>query len=278
MQETAAGCSINVLIPSRGRPTQLAAALTSLNMCLSGENNVWFCVACDDDDTDTQQLLRRMRADMPLNIRIGPRPESLGSVANDLAAHWPADAYAVFGDDLLCVSYGWDALVAKAVRETPHGVFWWTSSSGVETYVPIITEKWRAAAGFIFTEHFPFWFDDLWLQELWIMATQTPPQVLPIKLVDKPQATIRMRELRFWQDFYARMRGERVRHGRQIAAALGIPEPVIGPMLAERLNALTVSDEFLADIERRNHADTGEPSEMYLRTRARAEELMRHAA
>lgn len=270
---------INVLIPSRGRPHQLAAAISSLHLCGSGEHHIQFCVAVDEDDEATINAVRDMRRTIPIYVRIGPRPASLGSVANDLSEKWPADAYAVWADDLIGITYGWDEVVAKAVEETPHGVFWWTPARDVATFVPIVTEKWRKAAGCIFTEHFPFWYDDLWLHELWIMATDADPISLDINVIDKPQSTQRMRDLRFWHDFYTFMRGERVRRGKEIASNLGLPEPKIGPHLAPRLNAMSVvTDEFLDDIQVKNKAETGEPSEIYKRAKARAEELMQVAA
>lgn len=270
---------LNVLIPTRGRPLQLAAAIYSLFFCASGEHDIHFCVACDEDDEATQNALKEIRSAIPTYVRVGPRPESLGSVANDLAMHWPADAYAIWADDLMCITYGWDEVIAKAVEETPHGVFWWTAARDVATFVPVITEKWRAAAGRVFTEHFPFWYDDLWLHELWIMATDADPISLDCKVIDKPRGTQRMRDLRFWHDFYTYMRAERVQEGKAIAKALGMPEPKIGPHLAKRLNEMSiVTDDFLDDIMVKNKAETGAPSEFYLRVKARAENLMREAA
>lgn len=270
---------LHVLIPTRGRPQQLAAAIYSLYALSSGEHEIIFCVAVDDDDEKSIETLRALRARVPVYIRIGPRPETLGSVANDLARAWPADAYAVWADDLMCATYGWDETIAKALQETPHGIFWWTSARKEATFVPIISEKWRAAAGQVFTEHFPFWYDDLWLQEVWCMATDSGPISLPIEVVDKPTETQRMRDLRFWHDFYTFMRSERVLQGRRIAAALGMGEPIIGDELARRLNEMSiVPDDFLADIEVKNKAETGEPSLVYTRTKQQAEELMRKAA
>lgn len=272
---------LNVLIPSRGRPYQLAAALYSLFFCASGKHELTMCVACDDDDDPTKNALRELRqSGLPVFVRVGPRPETLGSVANDLAAHWPADVYQVFGDDLMCITNNWDEILAQAVEKTPHGVFWMKSAKDQRSHVPAVTEKWRAAAGGIFTEHFPFWFDDLWLEELWVMATDDVPIELDAWVIDRPAATHRMRDLEFWTRFYYSMRNDRLEHGRSIARTLGFSEPVVGVEFARRMNneAVPLSAEASAKIELSNKAETGEPSEQYMRTKERAEKLMRKAA
>ncbi len=271
---------ISVLIPSRGRVRQLAAALTSLFQTWSGDNTLQLCVACDDDDPNTRAFLESARREgLPVNFRFGPRPDTLGSVANDLAKEWPADVYAVFADDLLSMTFGWDKVIERAYIDKPHGVFWWKSARDENTLVPVVTELWREAAGGIFTEHFPFWYDDLWLYELWVMATDENPIVLDMLVLDRPNDTQRMRELEFWNTFYHRMREERVLHGRRIAGALGLPIPLISERWKEMLNRYQFSDMgALQKIEQSNQAEKGEPPEQYLRVRARAEELMRKAA
>ena len=269
---------LNVLIPTRGRPYQLAAAIYSLFFCSSGKHELRFCVACDDDDEPTQVALREMRQHLPIFVRVGPRPDNLGSVANDLSAHWSADAYQVFGDDLMCITNNWDDILAQAVKKTPHGVFWMKSAKDQTSLVPAVTEKWRAAAGGIFTEHFPFWFDDMWLLELWIMATDADPIFLDTLVVDRPHSTHRMRDLQFWSRFFYAMRQGRVDHGSRIASALGLPAPVVGPEFGKRMNKYEpLSAEKSASVELSNKADTGAPSEQYLNIKARAEELMRKA-
>ncbi len=272
--------TISVLIPSRGRVRQLAAAITTLFQCWSGENPLQICVACDDDDPHTREFLDAARTEgLPVSYRVGPRPDTLGSVANDLARQWPADAYAVFADDLLCLTPGWDKVIARAVEEKPYGVFWWKSARDENTLVPIVTERWRAAAGGIFTEYFPFWYDDLWLYELWVMATDENPIVLDMLVLDRPNDTQRMRELEFWNGFYHRMREERVLHGRRIAGALGLAIPLIADKWKEMLNRYKFSDMGeLSRIEQSNRAEKGEPSEQYMRTKFKAAITMQRAA
>lgn len=272
---------LNVIIPTRGRPYQLAAAVYSLFFCASGKHDITFCVACDDDDEPSKLAIRELRqSHLPVFVRIGPRPETLGSVANDLAAHWPADVYQIFADDLICITNNWDDILAKAAEQTPHGVFWMKSAKEQRSLVPAVTEKWRAAAGGIFTENFPFWFDDLWLEELWVMATDDAPLELDVLVVDRPASTHRMRDLEFWARFYHAMRSERLAHGRKVSEALGLPPTlytsVVGKEFARRMDEYPpLNKDDAAKIEASNKAETDAPSERYLRVKAKAEELMK---
>lgn len=267
---------ITVIIPSRGRVRRLAAALTSLHQLESGENQITYGIACDDDDPATRVFCLGLQTEMSVAVRTGPRPQSLGGLDNELAELIPADVYCVFADDLLCLTPGWDKKIAEAVKRTPHGVFWWKAYDGSLVTVPVVTEKWRSAAGGLFTDYFPFWYDDLWLCELWYMVTDQELLMLDIVAHDKPTDTIRMRELGFWHDFYNTMRGDRVEHAFEIAKKLGLPNPIMGPHLHERLKGqLVMTKEVEEDVHRRNKSQAGPADAAYQAARSRAESLMR---
>lgn len=270
---------ISVIIPTRGRVRQLSAVLTSLHYCESRENQITYGVIVDDDDIPTKLFCIGLQKEWPITIRVGPRPQSLGGVDNEMAAHMPADVYCVLGDDMLCLTPNWDRVIAEAVEKNPKGVFWWTQPDGSPITAPIVTEAWRAAAGGIFTDYFPFWYDDLWLYELWYMVTDSEALLLPITMFDRPESTIRMRELSFWHNFYNVMRGQRVQQAFDIAEKLRLPRPVMGPHLFERLkNHSVILPEMEEDIHRRNKAESTPPGPEYNRAKERAMQLLLKAA
>lgn len=272
---------ISVIIPTRKRIRQLTATLISLGTLSSGKHPIQFGVACDDDDKDTIEYLKTWRAEgfQALSILIGHgRPQSLGALDNELARRMPADVYCVLGDDLLCCSVNWDEVIAEAMERLPYGVFWWKSATGDDSLAPIISEKWRQAAGNLFTEHFPYWFDDLWLWELWQFTTDAMPEYLDIRIADKSTGTTRMRDLDFWVRFYHSMRDERVKQGVKMAAALGLPKPKAGLVVPEVYKHHThMPKEIVEDVERRNRAETGAADPAYLMAKQKAEELMKAA-
>lgn len=253
----------------------LACALTTLSRLESGKHEVTYGVACDTDDPETAAFCREMQAEIPLAYRVGPRPETLGGVLNDLGERLPADVYVLLADDVLCLTPGWDDKIALAVGENPYGIFFWTSALPMDATYPIITERWRAAAGCLYSSNHPFWYDDLALIEQYVMATDAAPRMLDIKLADKPGNTHRMRDLKFWQDFFLFSRQWRIERGREIARNLGIPEPQKSEQFARDLTEkfYRVGDDVLQAIQD-NQGDTSPPDHAYLAAKWRAETIM----
>lgn len=242
-------------------------------------HQVVYVIGADADDTETigmgKLLVTPSLRGGPICMRVFPRTPSLGEMVNRLALDAPAEVYCSLCDDVLVLTEGWDAKIAEAVEAKPDGVFWWrTDEKRAATYA-IVTEKWRAASGRIFTDYFPFWWDDVWLLHVWMLASEDAWHYVDAELEDRPQSTQRMRDLRFWGDFYLSRHDERLAEAARIRAALGWgPYTVDVNAFAEKACAL--SQEFFADahnVEARQGEKTP-PTPEYVRAKARAQELM----
>lgn len=267
---------IRVIIPSRGRVRGLSAVITGMHFLQSGKHEVHYCVACDEDDPDTGAWCKSVRNEIPLGYCEGPRQPSLGGMINKMSELMPGDVYVGINDDVLCLTRNWDEVIANAVEKTPHGVFWWESDCEQQVLFPIITEKWRAAAGGLFTDLFPFWYDDLCLVELWTMTTSLENIILPIRICDRPKTrTHRMRELKFWQKVYNGTRKLRVKKSYEIAEKLGLEVPQAPDKIAILLDLhmKRVNDAWIQQIED-NQGDPAPPDEAYLQKRADAERML----
>jgi hypothetical protein len=265
---------ISVLMASRGRATQMVAALNSLRSQESGKNEVIYGVACDADDTVTVGTCQILKPRMPLCHHVLERTPSLGGRINQLAEHMPADVYVSVADDTLCMTQDWDERVAEAWRANDKGVWWWTMFHKEPALYTIVSEKWRAAAGQLFTDHFPYWFDDIWLLELWVLATESPFQFVDAKLADCPTKTMRMRDLAFWHEFWHYTRPQRIKDAKAIAAKLGLREPLCADILATVIGRPV--PEFvnsMAMIEA-NQGDQGPATIEYVKAKSRAQEIM----
>lgn len=213
---------IAVLIPSRGRPERLAAAIASMRAKESGAHAVRYVIGCDADDDDTiAAVLDMWRHGLPVVPSVSARQPSLGSMVNVLAAKCPADVYCALADDVEIMTKGWDQVIAAAWEAQPAGVWWW--SCRTDTTFAIVSEQWRAAAGRIFTDYFPFWYDDIWLVEVQRYATGQVGVRIDAWLEDRAPGTHRMRDLAFWDEFFWSRRGERRTEALSIASRLGWP-------------------------------------------------------
>lgn len=214
---------ISVVIPSRGRPLSLMETVLTINGRVSRRHDVRFVIGCDADDDETIAMALSLRqGGLPVIPRVGARPSSLGGLVNSLVEKCPADVYCSLGDDIKVLSDGWDDLIAEAWHRKPDGVWWWSCKS--EAMFAIVSEQWRVAAGRIFTDYFPFWYDDIWLAEVIRYATgRIGGERLPVWLDDRAPGTHRMRDMALWDAFFWSRREERKAAARCITANLGWP-------------------------------------------------------
>ena len=265
----------------------MIGVLHSLHSLESGKNEVTYGIVCDVDDPETIGTARILQAKMPLAYNVAERGPSLGGMVNEMSEKMPADVYLSLADDVLCMTRGWDEKIAEAVRENQNGVWWWKpADENKPVLYAIVSEAWRKAAGRIFTDYFPYWYDDIWLLTLWILAIEGPMLTLDITIMDCPRETHRMRDLRFWHGFYLAMQPLRVKQAKDIAlklgfpqsrivgASIGLPNLSITEALSERLSV--TPQEFEENMEKieANQGDKNPPTPEYLKAKARAEQIL----
>lgn len=266
---------ISVLMCSRGRPMQMVAALNSFKSQESGKHEVIYGVACDADDPATIGTCEMLKQRMPLCHDVRERGPSLGGRVNSLAENMPADVYCSSADDMLCMTQDWDERIADAFALNDAGVWWWRTQHKEPALWAIVSEKWRSAAGQIFTDYFPYWFDDIWLLELWVLATEAPFLYIEAKAGDHPRATLRMRDLAFWHDFWHYTRPQRIQHAKEIAAKLGWRAPVCADILATVIGRpVPEFVENIAKIEANQGELLAPPTLEYIKAKSRAQAIM----
>ncbi len=262
---------ISVLIPSRGRAFRLKTMLDTMRGLESGKHEIAYVIGCDSDDPETNAMGYMLKLyDHRVAPRCMMRMSSLGAMVNLMIEENPADAYVCVPDDVEILTPHWDEAIAVAWEAKPDGVWWWRTLAVRPATYAVVSEKWRKASGKVWTDYFAFWWDDMWLLQVWMFASGLP--MLPIEawLDDQAQATHRMRDLRFWSDFYTRMKGKRQQQAVRIAKALGWPP---APCDDHRCD---VSAAFLkeADNIERNQGDKGPPTPEYLAALGRAKAMM----
>lgn len=260
---------ITVALPSRNRPVMLADAIGSLHARASGRHEIRYVVGCDDDDPNTAALVEMIAArGLPVKAHCGPRMSSLGGLVNEITEANPADVYCPLCDDVMVATVDWDEAIHAAWLKRRDGVWFWRTK---KSHYCIVSEKWRAAAGRIFTDYFPFWWDDLWLIQLWMYVTGKPRQYIDAWLDDGAPATTRMRDLEFWTEFFWSRADERRMEAARIRQKLR--RPIIKHEPHHELYRNPEYTRRTGEIQAKQ-GERAPPTPEYLRAKARADALM----
>lgn len=198
---------------------------------LSGQHEVEFIVALDDDDERSIDYFAQFGGVTPY---IQPRPIGVGDVWNRAARAFEADFYVALPDDAWIITPGWDAMMVHALTNGIDGHMAAKQLGIFAFYDPEqptiasifgMAKKWIDANGFVFDPRYPFWFADNALCEVAVFATgEGMPGTTSLKFASRPgNVNPRLRDLEFWWAFHAATRWERVETGRKIAKAAGLP-------------------------------------------------------
>ena len=187
---------IAALIATRGRPQHVVGIIESMRMLSTGEHEIEFLVACDEDDpADTRKFLLEYpsRNFLKLYIDCKPRPVGPGSLWNRLAKLTDADAFITLPDDGIIATARWDHCINWAWRN--HN---WVHSDlkiaglkdaanpGQPTLF-VIGRRWCELVGELLDPRYPFWFSDTAISETfsfyrWWGIAYVFPSISPAKV------------------------------------------------------------------------------------------------
>lgn len=269
---------IEVLVPSRHREQSMQAVLVSLHNLASGEHNVRYTVLCDDDDVATRATALTLQG---LDVRVMSAPRGLvNKRENEVIAASDADAFMPWADDLFCLTPAWDAIVANVIEKSKIPAFSWQEVQDPRNHTAIVlARKWVRAVGHFFPEHFPFWFADTWLKEVFgYVYGQDMPIVEHLRFSHKRAPTINMHDLEFWFKVFAHTRPERIEEARRVAAVCDIPFVKRPDLTAifERADAWQL--QRVPQYEVIFGSDREPPSAAYLEAKEKAEKMMSEVA
>ena len=206
---------IALLLPSRGRPASLERALGSIGATAARPGDVVVVVGVDDDDAPTLELRNRCRAPMAVLWSVGPREITLGRLWNRLAAmDHGGDVLAMLADDYVMATPGWDDRYREAAAGMPlgYGTAWPHDPLHGPQFctAPVITRRMMARMGFFVPPWFPYWFHDVWLEEMGALVGCRLPLAARLAAPDGRGPTQNMRDLAFWAALFDATRPARM--------------------------------------------------------------------
>lgn len=224
---------ISVLVATRGRPVFLGRLLRSLEERVSCPAKVDIAIYVDEDDAATLEFSQAHEAVLSTYFHVGPRTPTMGEMIHQLQRQRPlSDIYVTTVDDTLFLTPAWDDSIREAYASVPDGIAMayvddLTGDSGSVSLVTL-SRAWIEASGVMFTEFFPFWFDDTWLDQVALMVGRKLP--LPVVAATQSQGlqnrTSRMRNLAFWDRFFYHTLEDREQAARRLIERIyrGQPE------------------------------------------------------
>lgn len=268
---------ISVICASRGRPISLIGAIKALDAIESGTNDITYGIVCDDDDEHTIVAAGLLEKGIDREVRIFSAPRDLvARRINQAAREMPADLYLPYADDCFCLSPLWDQIAERIASKVP--AFSWTEYGDPENVTMLmLTHQWVESVGYVLSEYFPFWFADTWIQEQYTFATGQPiGLVRQLLFAGRRGKTKQLNDVRFWFEFFAATRPERMEEARKIRRALGF-EHIEDAGLKGFVEAFELRDR--GQIEQSQKYEewfhSGEPkSAAYHEAKERAERIM----
>lgn len=259
-------------IATRGRPLRLAGTLHSLTTLASGKNQIDYVIGVDQDDKATLDLVPDLGGTYGCLSVVRPRPVTLGDAWNSLAKDREWDVCAIIADKHLCLTPKWDTGIARLFGEHNLAAARWNLLDKPLESVLMLPRKWYEAVGYLLPPYFPFWFSERWVVEVFELAFGAGLPMVPDMLIaEPPWKTQGLRDLKFWFDFFAKTRVDRVRQAHAIATAFNIADPAIEAGLAKmRLADAWQKPRIKGYYETRGDARKDPPSPAYIAAKARA--------
>jgi len=210
---------IAVLCPTRGRPNGIRQLARSIAETIRTPKALDLWLYVDEDDRPTLEALQDERFDefgISIIAEVGPRLPTLAAMYNRLWARAAAETGAglavAFVDDVWFASRGWDDLI----RLTYAGF----RDRLLLTHLPdpthreedvilfCVSAEWIETVGYVMSEWFPFWFTDMWNDQIAQMVQRK--RVLDMTLdTDGKGKTHRLWDLDFWWRFFIATAAER---------------------------------------------------------------------
>ena len=291
---------ISILIGSRGRQSQLNNFLESIEETTTAKGKLEFALYVDEDDLETQEYLNANIKRFSFSIRpcIKESPIALGEIQNTL---WKTSLhrgglFVTAMDDYIYTTKGWDEQIRDAFSKYPDRialVYPEDPTAPELATMPILSDQWITTVGTFQTDYFPFWYNDVWLDEVAQMVQRKHKIDMKVSTQGGKGKTARMRNLPFWQRFFLMMIIERLSEAEKLRSviyknnqSLQKESESMGRSLALKfLEMHDHSDEKLITSEQELAASTNwsDPRKLYsyitseLRAVHRASELLTYA-
>jgi hypothetical protein len=217
--------TLSIVLATRGRPALLMSTLGTTLRNVSRDDTTML-VCADADDVATVDALREI-SHPRIKIDVREREDSLGEKYNRVLSVAPAQVYLVMVDYAPHITAGFDQKIVDAAASFPDGIGVVYNHLANDAFPQInaVTHRLAELMGGIYPAHWPYWFVDLWLDDIARMIGRIAIADVWIDTSKRP-GTMDRREPAFWASLYDSMTLRRRKIAHTIVASDGFIEPV----------------------------------------------------
>jgi glycosyltransferase involved in cell wall biosynthesis len=227
---------ISMLLPTRGRPQKLDAVLRQYDITVHHHHlfDAWIYV--DDDDRITREYIDSgcwKNLGYKINWVIEPSALTMGQMCNTLWQRCTTNPgiYLPAGDDYIFKTMHWDDVLRSTFDQFPDRIGIAHIPDPLDSYDdvtwPVFSAEWLNAVGYMLTEYFAFWYDDLWIGEICKMVDRIIKVPLELEAVGGKGKTPRMKNILFWNYFYINTLDERIETANRLAEIINPESGVV---------------------------------------------------
>ncbi|MBL7145177.1 MAG: glycosyltransferase, partial [Phycisphaerae bacterium] len=228
---------ISLLIATRGRPEYLDKVFDSIGRTVGNADGIDVWIYVDNDDDITNEYISSkayLKYPFKINWVLGERTLSMGQMANILRQKCTTNPgiYMTFVDDYILTSNNWDGAIRDTFNRYSDGIvlgYIPDPHSGPEQVtITILSAQWTNVTGKIFTEFFPFWYDDTWLDQVSQMVQRkTKIEIGTEAIGGNIGKTPRLKNLPFWNRFFNNLMDKRLEDANLLLKAI-YPQDCLG--------------------------------------------------
>lgn len=210
---------------TRGDPLLVGRFLQSLVDTTTRPDliDVWFAI--DEGDRAAAAVLAELGERLPFAVHaveVGP-PTSNGVFLNLPRAVCTSNPgiWGFISDKVQIRTRGWDEMVRRTFRGVPDGILFVHGHDGHPDFgaFGFLGARWTNITGRMFTDEFPYWFDDVWINDVAGLIGRRV--ALPIILEMEMGVARHLHNALFWAHYYASIFPDRVDEGLRLLAAMG---------------------------------------------------------
>ncbi|HBQ98608.1 MULTISPECIES: hypothetical protein [unclassified Roseofilum] len=216
---------ISILFPTRNRTHYLDNLFDSLEENTGEKELVDIWIYVDHDDLVTIDYLEsgmKEKYSFGIHYVVGDLTVSQGEMSNILREKCTTNPgiYGIGGDKLLFVTPGWDTLVREEFNKYPDRIAFVSLTDSYHDKhfgaYGFLSAEWLNQTGRFLSEYFPFWGDDLCINQVASIIGRNIQLDARVKLQGGKGKTARLRNWLFWKRFFNDTLIERVEEAEQL--------------------------------------------------------------